>query len=235
MTGLPFWTGQIIYDVLISILLLQFSLFGIVAARIPRFFIRLANAVFYNQEHLFLSRLPRYIDRRLFVFLARIQNALLFAICYFLIFDERGVLASLNLRESLYFLAFLFVLFFVYLSVWRLFYRFWGYLFSNNEINLVWRGYYTLLEWMWLSVFSLGVVIYLYTSDLGWPIYILLLFFFLWRIVLVIKTMHLLPIRKIGFFRVSLYLCAHEILPIVYLIAMLEWLVNYKEIMAIWQ
>lgn len=102
MTGLPFWTGQIIYDVLISLILLLFSALGVVATRIPHFFLRLSNAVLYGQERVFLARMPRYISYRLFVFIGRIQSTLLLSICCFLILDDKGQLTDFDLWESLF-------------------------------------------------------------------------------------------------------------------------------------
>lgn len=235
MTGLPFWTGQIIYDVLVSLILLQFGALGVVAARIPHFFARLLSAVFYGRERVFLVRLPRYIGRRLFVLIGRIQSMLLLSISCYLVLDDEGQLMTLGLWESLFFLALLFLFFCFFFWLWRLFYMLWGYLFSDNDTRRLWRGSYTLLEWLWgIALFPVAVI-YLYAPQLSWFIYLLPVIFVLWRLIIIVKTLRPLPVKKIGFFHVSLYLCAHEILPLVYMMALLEWSVNNKEIMAIWQ
>ena len=235
MTGLPFWTGQIIYDVLISLILLLFSALGLVATRIPHFFLRLSNAVLYGQERVFLARMPRYISYRLFVFIGRIQSTLLLSICCFLILDDKGQLTDFDLWESLFFLALLFFLFCFVFWLWRMFYALWCYFFADRETKMIWRGGYALLEWMWGMLLFPVAVIYLYMPQLYWLSYLLPAIFVLWRLVLIAKTIRFFSIRKVGFFHLSLFLCAHEILPLVYLIALLEWSVNNKEIMALWQ
>ncbi len=235
MNGLPFWTGQTIYDLLFTLLILQFGVLGLVSARVPGFFRELLKAVAFSQESVFFATLHRYIRPRLFVLIGRMQNAMLLTISFYLFFDETVSLSSFALGQSVVFLILLFLILLLFFLVRRLFYALFGYLYFDREHVKQWQRRYDLLEWIWGIMLYLVPVIAMSSNSIEIAFWLFISIFILWRIVLLIKTFVDINVRDIGYLQLLLYLCSHEFLPFVYLLVALVYSVNNNELLMSWQ
>ena len=217
MQGMLFWSGQIVGDVAFSVLTLGLLLMGVVAYRVPGLMRMVVEAFIYQREQLFFVQMHRNIPSWLFRVSGRMLSAMLLALTSFIYLDREGfwidkaphymVMGYLGLLGAL-------LLFF---WVRRILYRFLGWVYLQPRVYDEWASGYALLEWIWSFPLYVAIILELREDTFMIGAWLSLGAFLLWRLLLLRRTLPLLRAQGVSYMLLSLYLCAHEIVPFVLL------------------
>ncbi|MFC2270508.1 MAG: DUF4271 domain-containing protein, partial [Porphyromonas endodontalis] len=80
-----------------------------------------------------------------------------------------------------------------------------------------WASGYALLEWIWSLPLYIAILLELREDTFMLGGWLSLGAFLLWRLLLLRRTLPLLRAQGVSYMLLSLYLCAHEIVPFVLL------------------
>jgi hypothetical protein len=140
-----------------------------------------------------------------------------------------------DIGSNLWTIGFIFIILFVFYLLKQILYSMLGAIFSTDEQFSAWRMGYTAAAGFW------GVLLY---APVLWLAFIeaqprnaVIMFVFLyllWRLIIIYKTICIFNIKGVAFLYIILYLCAQEILPLIFLYEGIIYLYNFIDGIAIW-
>ncbi|MDR2809735.1 MAG: DUF4271 domain-containing protein [Tannerellaceae bacterium] len=226
--GIRVGEGQLINDLIFSLLFALFLVFALVFHANYHLFLKMIRDVFYVKERLSLFEEidgNETIFRGFMIF----QSLLLCSIALFLIGCLYNYIPdSSNIGTNLFFIGAIWVVLLLFYTFKQFFYNLIGMIFTDPNLYKIWRTGYTASVGVWgvllyIPVLCLAFVkVYLY-------VYVLLFAFIyiLWRFIIIHKTINIFNITGIGFLYIILYLCAQEILPLIFLYKGIIYLYNF--------
>ena len=217
MQGMLFWSGQIVGDIAFSVLTLGLLLMGIVAYRVPGLVRLVMEAIVYQREQLFFVQVHRDIPCWFFRVVGRVLSAMLLALTSFIYLDREGF--WLEKGPFYMVVGYLGILGALLLFFWgrRILYRFLGWVYLQPRVYEEWASGYALLEWIWSLPLYIAIILELREDTFMVGAWLSLGAFLLWRLLLLRRTLPLLRAQGVSYMLLSLYLCAHEIVPFVLL------------------
>ncbi|MDR1938350.1 MAG: DUF4271 domain-containing protein [Tannerellaceae bacterium] len=226
--GIQLGGGQLVNDVIFSLLFVLLIAFSWVFHRNYRLFLKMVRDVFFIKERLSLFE---DIDgnETLFRGFMIFQSLLLCSIAFFIVSRSHGLTANYqDAGVNLLSIGVIFVIFFSFYLFKQILYNTIGFIFTESNPYKTWRVGYTATVGFW------GVLLYIPVLWLSFvevylhvPILLFIFLFIIWRLVIIHKTICIFNIRGIGFLYIILYLCAQEILPLVFLYEGVNYLYNF--------
>jgi hypothetical protein len=141
-----------------------------------------------------------------------------------------------DIDSNLAVIGLIFSILFVFYLLKQILYRMLGAIFATDEQHSAWRMGYTAATGFW------GVLLYAPVLWLAFietqpriPAIMFVILYVLWRIIIIYKTICIFNIKGIAFLYIILYLCAQEILPLIFLYEGIIYLYNFIDGIAIWR
>ncbi|MEG1749915.1 MAG: DUF4271 domain-containing protein [Tannerellaceae bacterium] len=232
--GIRLWDGQQIDDIIFMLLLFMLMAFAVVFQLNFNFFVKmLKDVAFLKERHnLFEVQVGRGVFFRNFM---TVQALFLCSLCLFSVARSDGYLMHLKEGGMLMVIILLFCVLFAFYIGKRVLYLLLASVFAEPERYKFWKTNYNAVTGAW------GVLLYVPTLWLFFigshrivPIALFGLFFFLYRFVLIYKTIRIFHGKSMGLLYISLYLCGQEILPLVFLYEGMVYLYNFIETSTLW-
>lgn len=226
--GIRVGDEQLVNDMIFSVLFVLFLIFALVFHANYHLFMKMIRDVFYVKERLSLFE---YIDGNETVFRSFMifQSLALCSLFFFIaghtngyISDDQHIDINLLIIGTIFSILFLFYLF------KQILYKLPGAIFVSPEAYKIWRTGYTASTGFW------GVLLYFPVLCMAFieihvqvPLFMFILCYLFWRLVIIQKTIYIFNIKGIGFLYIILYLCAQEILPLIFLYKGIIYLYNF--------
>ena len=232
--GIRLWDGQWVNDVVFGLVFTLFVCFAIVFHTNYRLFAKMLNDMIHLKER----QSPFVVvggNEWFFRNFMTLQALLLCGICLFAILRMEGFLDSVNDSVSLWGLAVVVGLLFLFYWGKRCFYWIFGLVFTNPEQYRLWRTGYNALIGTWGVLLYLPALWLLFVeSNLHIPANLFVFLYVLGRFVIINKTIRIFHSRNSGFLYLSLYLCGQEILPLFFMYKVVVYLYNYFGSSTLW-
>ena len=233
--GIRLWDGQVLNDFLFTLILSALVLFAFVFRFNYRACLKMFNDVIYIKERQSLFKQGAVSDFCFRVFMI-LQTLFLCTLFAFSFFYNKGYLDfDLTLPNILICIGGLFVIILLFFLFKWVLYELTGMIFSDVNKFKIWRSSYVAIMGAW------GVSLYVpvaWSALWGkYPSLSFLLFVFLYilcRFAIIYKTMRIFYRKNSGFLHINLYLCAQEILPLVFLYEGMVYLYNFIKMSTLW-
>lgn len=233
--GIRLWDGQVLNDLLFTLIFSALLLFALAFRFNYRAFLTMLKDVFYLKERqsLFEKRVVPDSYFRFFMILQTLFLCSLFLFSYF--YSKNYLTFDLTGKNILLCIGGVFgvvVLFFFF--KWLL-YAITGVIFSDVQKYRLWQNSYIAIMGTW------GILLYIPVVWLSlWgkypivPIVLFVISYFLCRFAIIVKTLRIFHKKNTGLLYISLYLCAQEILPLVFLYEGMVYLYNFIKTSTLW-
>jgi hypothetical protein len=233
-TGIHIGEEQFVYDTLLLLVILLVSFFGLVFRYHASLFMKMLNEFLSTKERHNLFNEPTK-DNILFTGFLTFQMMLLSAIFvglfYFrdLHFDHRNFLST----ATPIVVSFCVICLFYFLK--QGIYMLNSWIFGDNDTGKRWSNSYHSLSCLWGVSLYLPVAWLILVREPLIPILILFVaLYVLFRITLIYMTIRIFYDRKNGLLYLTSYLCAQEIVPLLFLYEGLNYLYNTIETTTLW-
>lgn len=232
--GVRIWDDQLINDVIFSLLLALLIMFALVYRSNYRLFSKMIRDVFYLKERLSLFEVVggnEFVFRNFMIFQSLFLSTLsIFAIGrIYQLFNYSSVESNLLLIGAIFLCVILFYFF------RQFFYGLIGFVFAEPDKQKFWKTNYYAITGFW------GVLLYIPVCWLVFigkymevPLVLFVILYILYRFWLIYKSIRIFHVRNVGFLYIFLYLCAQEILPLIFIYKGMIYLYNFIERSAIW-
>ncbi|MDR1557334.1 MAG: DUF4271 domain-containing protein [Tannerellaceae bacterium] len=219
---------QLVNDVVFSLLFVLFILFALVFHANYPLFMKMIRDVFYVKERLSLFE---DIDgnETLFRSIMVFQGLALCSLFFFIIGRAYGQIRDYpDMGMNLLIIGVIFMILFIFYLFKQFLYKLTGFIFVSPEAYKTWRIGYTASLGSWGVLLYFPVVCLAFTEvATGAACVLFLLFYLLWRLIIIHKTISIFNTKVVGFLYIILYLCAQEISPLIFLYGGLNYLYNF--------
>ncbi len=232
--GIRLWDDQLVDDVIFTLLLTLLIVFAFVFRANYRLFIKMVRDVFYVRERLSLFEEVggnEFVFRNFMTF----QALFLCTISLFSIGQAYGYINYSDIKMNVFTIAFIFIMVLLFYLFKQVIYNLIGNIFAEPDKYRFWKTNYNAITgfwgvWLYLPVFWIAFV----GEYIEMPILLFVILYVLYRFLVIYKTIRIFHIQGSGFLYIILYLCAQEILPLIFLSKGLVYLYNIIERSAIW-
>lgn len=233
--GIRLWDGQILNDLLFTLILTLLFLFALVFRFNYRACLKMFNDVLYTKERQSLFDTGAVSDSSFRIFML-FQTLFLSTLFLFSYFYQRGYLDfELTLHNISICIGVLFAIVLVFFFFKWTMYELMGMIFSDPDRFKLWRNSYMAIMGVW------GVFLYvpvIWSAFWGvFPSVSAFLFVFsyvLCRFAIIYKTLRIFYRKRTAVLYINLYLCAQEILPLVFLYEGMVYLYNFIKMSTLW-
>jgi hypothetical protein len=233
--GIRLWEGQMINDLLFAMLLGQLVIFSVVFRANHRLFSKMIRDMAQVKDRLSLFEEVSG-NETIFRNFMTLQSLFLCSISIFLISRNEGyIIYYPDLTDCLKLIALIFIILFTFYLLKQAMYIAVGSVFATPDQYRIWRTGYSAATGLW------GVSLYipvLWISFIGSHERIAAIMFaalfIAWRLSIIYKSIRIFNIKSIGILYISLYLCALEILPLLFLFEGIKYLYNFIDELALW-
>ncbi|MDR1344606.1 MAG: DUF4271 domain-containing protein [Tannerellaceae bacterium] len=216
--GIRAGEDQLIDDLIFALLTFLFMIFAITFHANHNLFKRMLRDIIYTKERLSLFESAGG-NENLFRAFMIFQSLFLTTTIMYMLFRSHGYIHAYEAIEpNLLALGIIFAGLLAFYFVKQMMYHICGYVFAGPYLYKTWRTCYT------ASTGFVGALLYAPALCLAFtdinvniPLYGGMLIYLLWRLTIMVKTVHLFNIKAVGFVYIILYLCAQEILPLIFL------------------
>ena len=215
--GIRLWDGQLVDDVIFSLLLFLFIAFSFVFRTNFQLFVKMLKDAFLVKER--QNLFDDVIGKSIFFFRNFMTFQVLFLSSIALIAVGR-IYGFVNYAEWQAVLSAIGTVFCVFSDTDK--YKLWK--TSYNAIMGIW-GVSLYVPVLWLVFVGTYVTI---------PIVMFCILYILCRFVIIYKTIRIFHKKSTGLLYISLYLCGQEILPLVFLYEGMVYLYNFIETSTLW-
>lgn len=233
--GVRLWDGQMVNDLIFALLFALLLVFALVFHSNFRLFVKMVRDVFFIKNRLSLFE---NIDGNETVFRSFMifQSLFLTSLILFLSSRIYGYIGDFDLGTNLAVIGLVFVILFALYLLKQILYSMLGAIFATDEQYSAWRMGYAAATGFW------GVLLYLPVLWLAFietqpriPIIMFVFLYVFWRLIIIYKTICIFNIKGVAFLYIILYLCAQEILPLIFLYEGIFYLCNFIDGIAIWR
>jgi hypothetical protein len=218
---------QLLDDLVFSLLLVLFFVFSLVFHANYRLFMKMIRDITDVKERLSLFE---DIDGNETVFRSFMifQSLFLASLTLFIAGRSYGYIADYqDVRQNLFAIGFIFVVLFSFYLFKQFFYKLSGGIFASPDLYKTWRTGYTAATGFWGVLLYFPVLCLAFTEiHIRIPLFMSLFLYVLWRLVIIYKTICIFHVKGAGFLYIILYLCAQEILPLIFLYEGIIYLYN---------
>ncbi|MDO4703051.1 DUF4271 domain-containing protein [Tannerella sp.] len=232
--GVGFDYGRHIHDILFVMMLVLISIFSVIFRifyPLIRKMIRSLLSV-RERQNLFETSMKKNLFFKAFM---KFQMLFLCTIFFYLLILRGGYVQLNDFGPALLLMGSLLVAVYAYYLIKQGIYALYGQVFSKEEKYSLWRNGYHSLSYIW------GTLLYFPTFwllfDRQHTPYILMLYlalYVLYRIVFAYTTIRIFYNKNTGFLFLSSYLCAQEIIPLLFVYEGLNYLHNNIDTSTLW-
>jgi hypothetical protein len=235
--GIRLWEEQLADDVIFSLLLCLFVLFAIVFRTHIQSFMKMTKDAFQVKERQTLF--DGFVGRNNFIFrnFMTVQAIALATIAIVSIGKIYDWIDYTNGLALLWKIVIVFGGLFLFYQLKQLSYYVLGYVFADPDKYKLWKTNYNAIIGIWgISLYIPVLWLVFVKSYVMLPVFLFLLLYILSRFVIIYKTIRIFHTKSTGFLYINLYLCALEILPLVFLYEGIVYcLYNFVETSALWR
>ena len=172
----------------------------------------------------------------LFTAFMTFQTLLLCSIYFFSAAARYKIIRNTDIRTTLLSIGVLLVLFFIYYLFKRVLYAIFGIIFFEKSTNkMLFANYQALLSAWGILLYFPVLWILIFDAFLFITVIALIFSYILFKIIFVLRFIYVFYKKYTGFLFLSLYLCAQEIAPLVFLYEGLVYTYNIIERNNAWQ
>lgn len=232
--GIRLGDGQVVDDVLFSLLLALFICFALVFRSNYQLFIKMLRDVVFLKERQNLSRKDagnEWFFRNFMTF----QALFLCSIGLFAIGRAYGYVDYLKENTLFLSILLLFVLLWLFYYAKQCVYFLFGSVFAERAKYRFWKTNYNAIIGAWGVLLYLPVLWLVFVgASLTVPVGLFAIFYILCRFAIIYKTIRIFHKKNREILYISLYLCGQEILPLVFLYKGIVYLYNFIEASTLW-
>lgn len=232
--GIRLWDGQLVDDVIFTLLLLLIISFAIVFRSRFRLFIKMMNDLIFVKERQSLFQGTSSNDwffRNFMTF----QSLVLSGIGLFAIARIYGYTDNMTETAILFSVGLIFLVLFLFYQFKQGLYFLIGCVFASSEKYRLWKISYNAIIGTWGMLLYIPVLWLVFVGNYSViPILLFVFFYILCRIVIIYKTIRIFHTKNTAILYISLYLCAQEILPLLFIYKGLIYLYNIMETSTLW-
>jgi len=234
-TGIRWGSGQLIHDFFLLIILVLLAIFALFFRACYPLFEKMIRGFFSMKERQNLFDTPTK-ENFFFTGFMGFQTLFLCAVFFFLAYYRITESQHRVLYSSVIQLIVIFVMLCLLYLLKRILYFMYGWTMIGKDKYKFWINNYNTAFFMWGILLYLPVLWLMFDHNHFTSILILFVFtYILFRFyVIYIKTYIFYP-KKTGLLFFSLYLCAQEIIPLLFLYESLNYLHNVIETSILWQ
>ena len=232
--GIRLWSGQLIEDALFTVLFVLFLFFAINARLHVKTFLKMFRCVGMLGKTATNTEMSTYYNKGFSGFMT-FQTLLLCGIALFLYAYHEGLLYNLSEKKLVVSVLSFSLLMLVYYLLRRLVYHMLIFTFADAEFNKQWKLYYNSIIGVWGVTLYIPVIGQTFVGNCYYfAVYLFVFLYILCRFAIIYKSIRLFYTKKFDLFYLSLYLCAHEILPVFIMYKGFIYLCNFIEKSALW-
>lgn len=233
--GIRLWDGQVMNDLLFTLILSGLLLFALIFRLNYRSCLRMFKDVFYLKERhsIFEKGFASDFYFRQFMIFQTLFLCSIFAFSY--LYNNQYFTFDLTNQTILLCIGIIFAIILSFYFFKRALYSLTGNIFSDQNRYKVWKNSYDAIMGTW------GILLYIpVTWSALWgmypviPVILFIISYFLCRFAIVHKTLRIFHKKNTGILYISLYLCAQEILPLVFLYEGIVYLYNFIKTSTLW-
>lgn len=232
--GIRLGEGQMVNDVLFAVILGLFVCFSFVYRQNFRLFLKMVQDVHAVKERQSLFLLSSNNE----TFFRTYMNFQMLALCSISLFSIariEGYTEGFGETELLSGLLALFVILVSYYFLRRFMYFCLCHTFFDRNTYKLWKNNYDAVMESWGVLLYIPVLWLVFVGNYPIiPIWLFIILFIGSRLVIIYKLIRIFHIKSDGILYLILYLCAQEILPLVFLYEGLVYLYNFIETNTIW-
>jgi hypothetical protein len=216
-------------DLLLIVVMALLSIFALIfRLNIPLFGKMLSNINAGEQRHSLFDTTEK--DSFLFNSYMSFQTLLLSSIFLFYAVTERNYFTNPSITTTLMIIIILFVVVFLFYLFKKTIYRIFGYIFAEKSAYRMMFVNYQGLFCTWGIFLYLPVLWIMFVGEYFFIAYALFIISYLaFRAILIYRFVHIFFNKNTGLLFFSLYLCAQEIIPLVFLYEGLIYMYNIIE------
>ncbi|WP_102407485.1 DUF4271 domain-containing protein [Parabacteroides bouchesdurhonensis] len=227
--GIRLWDGQLVDDIIFTMLFVLFVAFAIVFRTNFRLFLKMLRDVVFLRERQSLFEKPvgsEWFFRNFMIF----QALFLSSIFLFEVARAYGYVNHLKENAVLISIGIIFVVLCLFYQFKQFFYYLFGCIFTDTPRYKFWKMNYNATISAWGTLLYIPVLWLIFvTAHLFIPVILFIFFYILFRFVIIYKTIRIFHKRNAGLLYISLYLCGQEILPLMFLYQGMVYLYNFIE------
>ncbi len=232
--GIRLWDGQLVDDVVFSLLFVLFMCFALVFRTNYRLFLKMMRDVVYVKERQNLFEVTRgseWLFRNFMTF----QALFLCSVCLFAIAKAYGYFNHLLENTVLISIGLIMMVLMLFYWCKRCFYYLLGVVFTDAPKYKFWKTNYNTIIGAWgICLYIPALWLVFVGSSIQIPVLLFVFFYILCRFVIIYKTIRIFHRKNSSFLYISLYLCGQEILPLVFLYEGIIYLYNFIESSTLW-
>lgn len=232
--GIRLGEGQMVNDVLFAVILCLFVCFSFVYRQNFRLFLKMVQDVYAVKERQSLFLLSSNNE----VFFRTYMNFQMLALCSISLFSIariKGYTDDFGDTDLLLGLLVLFVFLLLYYFLRQFLYACLCHIFFDRNKYKLWKNNYDAVMESWGVLLYIPVLWLVFVGNYpDIPIWLFIILFILSRLVIIYKLIRIFHIKSDDILYLILYLCAQEILPLVFLYEGLVYLNNFIEINTLW-
>ena len=233
--GIRLWDGQLVDDIIFSLLLVLLITFAFVFRANFRLFVKMLKDAVFVKERSNMFDEAGVRSSSFFRNFMTFQTLFLCSIAIFAIARIRGFVGNLGEKEVFISIGIAFIVLFLFYQFKQFSYCLLGSIFAEPERYRLWKTNYNAIMGAW------GILLYIPVLWLVFvgiyvtiPILLFCILYILCRFVIIYKTIRIFHRRSTGLLYISLYLCTQEILPLVFLYEGMVYLYNFIETSTLW-
>lgn len=233
--GIRLWDGQLVDDVIFSLLLSLLVVFAIIFRANYLHFIKMLKDVVYLKERQNLFDESVGKSGTFFRHFMLFQSLFLCSIALFTIAREKGIVSHLGEKEVLLTISFIFCVLLLFFQFKQFSNSLLGFVFASPDKYKFWKKSYNATMGCWGILLYIPVLWLMFVGGKTLaPVIMFCIFYFLCRFVIIYKTIRIFYRNSVGLLYISLYLCTQEILPLIFLYEGMIFLYNFIETSTLW-
>ncbi|MDR2763416.1 MAG: DUF4271 domain-containing protein [Tannerella sp.] len=232
--GIRVGNEQFVYDTFLLLVFSLFTLFAVLFRFYFPLFTRILNELFSTKErqNLFDERVQ---DNLFFTGFLIFQALFLCSLFIYLVYDNYAGFHDLRIFSIHGMLLLFFGIFCLFYLFKQCMYSLHGFVFSEKENNRQWKAIYRNLSCLWgISLYLPVTWLILDYKHLTGALSLFAFFYGLYRFTLIYMTVRIFYNKNTGILYLSSYLCAQEIVPLLFLYEGMNYLYNTIEVSTLW-
>lgn len=225
--GIHLWDGQQTDDLLLSGLLVFLMVFAFMLHFYPHQFIKLLKDSFSMKRRQSLFDKP-VNESRIFQYFMLVQSIVMCGYILFLFLLRYGYSTAEDIYSILYEASCYTALLAAFFMAKQCLYFILGMVFGDSEKYRWWRNGYNAIIGIWgVTLYIPAIWLILIGIEYKIPIIMFVSLYVFCRFAIIHKIIRIFYTKNKGFFYVSLYLCAQEILPLLFLYKGVMYMYNF--------
>lgn len=221
-----FWINQHTIDFFTLLVIFLWVLTAIILHKIPHVLYMISEGLKYNRIDDFSAYLKRFTRPWFLNLMIHVIDSLCLGIGCYKFYMWQNLVSLSDFAGSIRLFAILVVLFFLFFTLRRMVYRLLAGLFLEQAKRQQFFQAYHFFETIYAMLMVLPVTFIWINGAVIVGLITMGVLFVVWRISIWVLALAVLRKSDIGIMHLFLYLCAHELLPFIYMIFGINYLVN---------